>query len=181
MALAATRPTRIDPSAHIPAGPATPTLYLAFELGVREWKLGLTSGVGQPPRFRTVPARDLTALATELATAKARFGLAATAAVVSCYEAGRDGFWLHRALLAQGVANVVVDSASIEVNRRLRRAKSDRLDAGKLLGLLLRSAQGERRVWSVVHVPALADEERRQLHRELQQMTHERTRLCNRI
>ena len=181
MALAATRPTRIDPSADIPAGPVTPTLYLAFELGVREWKLGLTSGLGQPPRFRTLPARDLTALMTELARAKARFGLAATAAVVSCYEAVRDGFWLHRALLAQGVANVVVDSASIEVNRRMRRAKSDRLDAGKLLGLLLRSAQGERRVWSVVHVPAPADEERRQLHRELQQMTHERTRHCNRI
>jgi transposase len=181
MELAATRPTMIGWSPVSATPWATPTLYLAFELGVAEWKLGLTCGVCQPPRFRTIPARALTALWTELATAKARFGLAPTAPVMSCYEAGRDGFWLHRALLAEGVANVVVDSASIEVNRRLRRAKSDRLDAGKLLGLLLRAAQGERRVWSVVHVPTPADEDRRQLHRELQQLTQERTRRRNRI
>ena len=85
----------------------------------------------------------------------------------SCYEAGPDGFWLHRWLLAQGIANLVVDSSSIEVNRRARRAKTDRLDAGKLLQLLLRWAGGERAVWSVVHVPTPEAEAERQLTREI--------------
>jgi transposase len=98
-----------------------PTLYLAFELGNREWQLGCTTGFGQPPRERTIAARDLTALATEISRARRRFGLPAGARVCSCYEAGRDGFWLHRALTQQGVANLVVDSSSIEINRRARR------------------------------------------------------------
>ena len=71
----------------------------------------------------------------------------------SCYEAGRDGFWLHRWLIAQGIDNLVVDSASIEVNRRARRAKTDRLDGDKLLSMLMRYHGGERRVWSVVRDP----------------------------
>src|SRR5207245_11473167 len=97
---------------------------LAFELGNRDWKLGFTTGFGQPPRERTIAARDLAALATELTQAKRRFALPAEAPVLSCYEAGRDGFWLHRALAAQGIANLVVDSSSIEVNRRRRRLTS---------------------------------------------------------
>src|SRR5213083_3735179 len=80
-----------------------PTLYLAFELRNRDWKLGFTTGFGQPPRERTIAARDLAALAAELTQAKRRFALPAEARVLSCYEAGRDGFWLHRALAAQGI------------------------------------------------------------------------------
>src|SRR5262249_6822632 len=95
------------------------------------------------------------------AKAKRRFRLPADAPVRSCYEAGRDGFWLHRHLTANGVDNGVVDSASIEVNRRQRRAKTDRLDAGKLLNLLLRYHGGERKVWSIVPVPSVADEDAR--------------------
>ena len=158
-----------------------PTLYLAFELGNRDWKLGFTTGFGQPPRERTIAARDLAALATELRQAKRRFALPAEAPVLSCYEAGRDGFWLHRALVAQGIANLVVDSSSIEVNRRRRRAKSDRLDVRKLLTMLLRYATGERRVWHVVHVPTPAQEDRRQLHRELLTTKRDRARVTNRI
>jgi transposase len=101
--------------------------------------------------------------------------------VVSCYEAGRDGFWLHRALTARDVVSHVVDSASISENRRARRAKSDRLDATALVRLLLRHHAGERGMWSVVHVPSVADEDRRQLHRELFTLTRERTRQVNRI
>ena len=107
----------------------TPVLHLAFELADQRWKLAFTPGLGQRPRVRTVPARDLDAVRQEIARALARFGLPATTRVVSCYEAGRDGFWLHRALTALGIANQIVDSASIEINRRLRRAKADRLDA----------------------------------------------------
>src|SRR2546430_16492193 len=108
---------------------AADTLYLAFDLGNRIWKLAFTTNAAQPPRIRTMPARDLERLKREIAGARARFGLSPDAPVVSCYEAGRDGFWVHRALTAIGVTNHVVDSASIEGNRRGRQAKSDRLDA----------------------------------------------------
>ena len=101
--------------------------------------------------------------------------------VRSCYEAGRDGFWLHRHLVAEGIDNRVVDSASIEVNRRQRRAKSDGLDARKLLTMLLRYDAGEKKVWSVVRVPTVAEEDRRQLHRELRTLKQERTRVVNRM
>lgn len=159
----------------------TATLYLAFELGNGKWRLGFTTGLEQKPRERTIPARDVDALLREIARAKERFGLAAGARVVSCYEAGRDGFWLHRYLAAQGVENRVVDSSSIEVNRRQRRAKTDRLDVGKLLRLLLRYEAGERTAWSVVRVPADAEEDARQLHRELLTAKRDRTRVTNRI
>ena len=99
----------------------------------------------------------------------------------SCYEAGRDGFWLHRWLIAQGVENVVVDSSSIEVNRRARRAKTDRLDVAKLLALLVRWLEGERKVWSVVHVPSPDAEAQRQLTRELATVREDRKRVRNRI
>ncbi len=80
---------------------ATPVLHLAFELGQTKWKLGFTTGLGQRPRQRTIAARNLVGLAREIERAKARFGLGAAVPVVSCYEAGREGFWLHRWLLAQ--------------------------------------------------------------------------------
>ena len=158
-----------------------PLLYLAFELGDSNWKLGFTIGIGQRPRERTIAARDLDALQREIHLAKRRFGLPETAPVLSCYEAGRDGFWLHRYLVEQGVQNLVVDSSSIEVNRRQRRAKTDRMDVGKLLGQLIRYRSGERKVWSVVRVPSPKDEDDRQLHRELSTLKKERTRQINRI
>lgn len=101
--------------------------------------------------------------------------------VVSCYEAGRDGFWIHRALEMLGVENHVVDSAAIEVNRRARRAKTDRLDAAKLVGMLLRYLSGETRVWKVVRVPTEEEEDRRHLHRELKTVKGARTAVTNRI
>jgi transposase len=158
-----------------------PVLHLAFELGQTRWKLGFTTGLGQRPRERTIAARDLGKVAEEIGRAKERFGLAPDAPVVSCYEAGRDGFWLHRYLVAQGIASHVVDSASIEVNRRRRRAKSDRLDVGKLLFQLVRYRAGERKVWSVVHVPTEAAEDGRQAHRELLTLKRDRARVTNRI
>jgi transposase len=101
----------------------TPTsLLLAFELGQRTWKLGFSVGLGHPPRLRQIAAGAVGLLADEIARAKARFGVPPDAPVISCYEAGRDGFWLHRYLHAHGIANHVVDSSSIEVNRRARRA-----------------------------------------------------------
>jgi transposase len=162
---------------------STPTgvLYLAFELGDTDWKLAFTIGVAQKPRWRSMQARNLPRLLEEITKAKKRFGLPADAPVRSCYEAGRDGFWLDRYLRSCGVDNSIVDSASIEVNRRKRRAKTDRLDAANLLSLLLRFYNGEKKVWSVVRVPSLTAEDARQLHRELAELKDERTSHSNRI
>lgn len=158
------------------------TLQLALDLGNTTWKLGFRGGGrAQPPRLRTMPARELTVLKQEIAAAKQRFHLTDDAPVVSCFEAGRDGFWLHRALTRMGVTNHVVDSCSIERPARRRQVKSDRLDTTALLEKLGRYLEGDRHGWSVVHVPSLADEDRRHLHRELTTLTWERTRLINRI
>jgi len=156
-------------------------LYLAFELGSKEWKLGFTVGFGQKPRERTVLAGDLAGVKREIGRAKRRFGLSEDARVLSCYEAGRDGFWLHRYLVQLGVVNLVVDSSSIEVNRRARRSKTDKMDLGKLLTMLMRYDNGERKVWSVVRVPTVEQEDSRQLHRDLEALRGERTRHINRI
>lgn len=161
--------------------PVSQILYMAIELSNTNWKLGFTIGFGQAPRLRSLRARDLKGVEAEIKLAKKRFGLLESTAVLSCYEAGRDGFYLHRYLVKQGVTNLVVDSASIEVNRRKRRAKTDHLDVGKLLTMLMRYQQGEKKVWSIVRVPSLEVEDRRQLHRELTVLKSERTHHINRI
>jgi transposase len=153
---------------------------MAFELSEKDWKLSLSDGERSPSHY-AVAAGDTAALLECIAKAKARCGLAPEASVHSCYEAGRDGFWLHRWLTEQSIDNVVVDSASIEVNRRARRAKTDRLDADKLLSMLIRYHAGERRVWSVVRVPTPEQEDARRAHRELGRLGHERTAHINRI
>jgi transposase len=172
----------MPPAATRPNASRVPrTLYLAFELGNAEWKLAMTTTVDQAPLVRTMPARDLATLDTEIARAKVHFGLRASAPVQSCYEAGRDGFWLHRYLVSRSILNSIVDSSSIEVNRRRRRAKTDRLDACKLVTMLIRAAGGEKKVWSVVKVPAPAAEDQRQVHRELLFVRRDRGRHTNRI
>lgn len=155
-------------------------LFVSFELGKTTWTLGITRGVGVAPWVTAVPAGDLAAVTRTIATARRRLGVA-TGPVVSCYEAGRDGFWLHRALTAQGLTNRVVDSASIEVNRRARRQKTDRIDAIKLVMMLVRVWQGEPRVWREVHVPTEAAEAARHVSRERTALVKERTRLENQI
>jgi transposase len=158
-----------------------PTLYVAFELSKKEWKLALTSGFGVEPWLRTVAAGDLRGVEDAVRQGRRRFGLPAQALVVSCYEAGRDGFWIHRALTQLGIRNRVVDSASIEVSRRARRAKTDRLDALKLVRMLVRVCCGERQVWSEVRVPTAAEEAARQVSRERTALTQEQTRLINQM
>ena len=171
----------MKPTIHATERNPQPTLYLAFELSDQDWKLGFTVGLGQPPRQRKIAAGDTTALKQEIVLAKQRFGLPADTPVLSCYEAGRDGFWLHRFLESEHITNLVVDSASIEVSRRGKHAKTDRLDVEKLLSMLLRYHAGESRVWSVVQVPSLAAEDQRHLHRQLLALKGERTRYVNRI
>ena len=174
-------PASLRANSKLTSSPSETVLYVALELSSDSWKLGFATGPGSSIRRREVAARDLPALWQEIAAAKRKLNVAPDAAVKSCYEAGRDGFWLHRALTAQRVENVVIDSSSIEVNRRARRAKSDGLDVVKLLSLLLRHAAGESRVFSVVQTPTPEQEDARQLHRELQTLKQEGTEHFNRI
>jgi len=151
-------------------------LYLAFELSRKKWKLGFSDGKKAQIRQVTIEAGDLEACRKEIGKAKQRLGMQESAKVRSCYEAGREGFWLHRALVEMGIENIVVDAASIEVNRRQRRAKTDRMDVEKLVRQLVRYWRGEQDVWRVVRVPTPEDEDRRQLHRSLEVLKEERKR-----
>ena len=154
-------------------------LYIAFELSNSKWKLAFCDG--SKIRYKTVKAGDLDQLQVEIDLAKRKFKMIEDVRVVSCYEAGRDGFWIHRYLESQGIENLVVDSASLEVNRRKRRAKTDRIDVAKLMRMLLRYWGGENKVWSVVRVPSEQDEDARHLHRSLESLKNERTMHRNRI
>jgi transposase len=157
------------------------TLYLAFDLGQVHWNVVCSTGFGQQAREVRITAGAIGQLTTEIAFAKRRFGLPSDAPVVACYEAGRDGFWLHRCLEAHQVRCLVIDSSSIEVNRRQRRKKTDRIDAGKLLRLLMRFSLGEEKVFSVVNVPSPQEEDQRHLHRQLKTLSADETRITNRI
>ena len=166
---------------HATQSSGSQTLFLSLELAKSTWRLTCSIGPGVAPRERRIAAGAEAVLIAELAHAKRRFGLPEDAPVRSCYEAGRDGFWVHRWLTRFGIENVVVDSSSIEVPRRARRAKTDRIDGRKLLAMLLRVAGGERGVWKVVHVPSEADEDRRHLARTRRAVKSDRTRAMNRI
>ena len=99
----------------LPGSVREPLLSVAFEVGGKSWKLGMTSGFGTRPWVTSVVAGDWAAVRRVLVRAKARFGLSATAPVVSCYEAGRDGFWIHRALIGEGIGNRVVEIEDVSV------------------------------------------------------------------
>ncbi len=126
-------------------------------------------------------AGQLWSMWEQIKLAKEKLGLAAGCEVISCYEAGRDGFWIHRTLEEGGVSNVVVDSASIEVNRRQRRAKTDKIDVKALLRQLQRLFAGEHKAMSVVRVPSVEAEDSRRLHRERERSLKERGAHCNRL
>jgi transposase len=148
------------------------TLYLALELSKKSWKLAFSAG-GQKVRTTTVAGGSVADVLRATTAAKAKFGLAAKCRVLSCYEAGRDGFWIDRALSEAGFTNLVVDAASIEVDRRQRRAKTDRLDATKLVHQLVRhDERGDR--MRAVRVPTPEEEDARRPHRELDRLKTER-------
>jgi len=151
----------------------TTRLYLAIELSKKTWKLAFSDGKAKRARIRTLPARDLQTLREEIEQAKKHFGLEASVPTVSCYEAGREGFWVHRAVTEKGIQNIIVDAASIDIKRR-KRAKTDRIDAESLVRKLIRYHAGEASVWSVVRVPSEEAEEARQLHRDMAVLQRER-------
>jgi transposase len=155
-------------------------LYLAKELSHKKWKLAFSDGRAMRARIRTIAARDFQALGEEIGQAKKHFQLAPDVATVSCYEAGREGFWVHRALEEKGITNVIVDAASIDIQRR-KRAKTDRLDAESLVRKLVRYYGGERDVWSVVRVPSPEAEDARHVHRDMVVLQRERNQHRMRI
>jgi transposase len=144
-----------------------------LELSDKKWHIAASDGGTRISEY-TVGAGETLRLLELVERARGRFGLPKEAPVLSCYEAGRDGFWLHRFLVANGIGNYVVDAASIEVNRRQRRAKTDRLDNGKLLSMLVRFAWGEKKVWAVLRVPTVAEEDARRPQRERERLLKER-------
>jgi transposase len=154
-------------------------LYMSLELGDKSWTLTASDGRHRPSRY-SVQAGDTAAVLDCARRTKQRCSLEPQAKIHSCYEAGRDGWWLHRWLTGQGIDNLVVDAASIEVNRRARRAKTDRLDGDKLLAMLRRHHAGER-VWAVLREPTPEQEDARRTHRELARLYQECTAHMNRI
>lgn len=158
-----------------------PMLFMALELGSKKWKVAFAIGLGHRPRIVQIPAGNLLRLWAEIGRAKDALGLTRAAGVRSCYEAGRDGFWLHRALTAQGIINVVVDPSSITVDRRKRRAKTDRIDGTALVVQLQHALAGDRRGWREVRVPTVQAESDRQLQREWETVRQDRTRIRNRL
>jgi len=158
---------------------APAVLYLAFELSVENWHLRF--GNGSRHRNRVIEARDLTELWDEIELAKEKLKLPEDALVVSCFEAGRDGHWLHWALTAQGVMNLEVASTSIKVRQQGKHRKTDRLDVRALHTQLYHYCQGERDALQVVNVPSREDEDAMRLARELSQLKKERTQHTNRL
>ncbi len=161
-------------------------LHLAIEMGEAKWKLAFSDGRvkanGQLRVYeKTLEGTAWVGLGEAVKRAKERLKVGASSSVVSCYEAGQDGFWPHRQLEALGIANRVVDSASIEVNRRHRRAKTDKLDVRKLLEMLVRAQGGERGVWREVRIPSEEEEDRRRPHRELERLKGEEKQHRTRI
>jgi transposase len=150
-----------------------------MELSKKTWKLAFSDG-GQKVRTAAVHGGAVAATLRVCTAMKHKLGLPSDAPVLSCYEAGRDGFWIHRMLTAAGVTNLVVDPASIEVDRRERRAKTDRLDAAKLVVQLVRHAERGDRM-RVVRVPTPAEEDARRPGRELERLKKERTSHACRI
>lgn len=147
------------------------TLFIAFELSAKKWKLGFSNGLKH--RITTITAGDWDCLLNEISLAKQKLHCTEQCAIFSCYEAGRDGFWIHRALIQSGIQNVVIDSASIEVSRK-KSAKTDNIDVKALLRLLMRYITGEKEALTIVRVPSVEDEDRRRISRERERLVKER-------
>jgi transposase len=159
------------------------TLFVALDLSKATWLVALHSPAADKVSLHRLAggeAQDLLAL-IERKRDQAQAALACPVQVMSCYEAGYDGFWLHRLLCASGIDNRVLDAASILVDRRSRRAKTDRLDAAALLRTLMALERGEPRVCRVVRVPSPEHEDGRRRSRERARLVNERGQHTSRI
>jgi transposase len=158
-------------------------IFVAIELSKKSWMAAVLTPLADKISLHTLPAGDGEALLMLLGQTRRRVAAALSRPVeiVSCYEAGYDGFWLHRLLVAHSVKNRVFDPASLQVSRRARRAKTDRIDVHGLLRALMAHLRGEPKVVSVVRVPSAEDEDARRPHRERDRLIRERVQHVNRI
>jgi transposase len=165
-----------------PAGCEYATVYIAFELSKAKWQLGIMIAGAEKMSRYGIDGGNLAELSSVLARARAKAEqLGKPVRILSCYEAGLDGHWLHRWLTANGILNHEIDASSIEVNRRARRAKTDRIDLAQLMRSFLAHLRGEPRVCSMVRVPTPEDEDRKRRTRERERLLKERTGHSNRI
>jgi transposase len=156
---------------------------IAIELSKKSWIVAVNTPLSEKIGRHTVKpgdGKELLDLCERIRTRVAR-ETKKCVEIVSCYEAGYDGFWLHRLLEAHGVRNYVIDPASLQVDRRARRTKTDGVDVQRLLRSLMAYLRGEPKVWSVVRVPSIAEEDDRRLHRERDRLINERIQHVNRI
>jgi transposase len=161
----------------------TARCLFAIELSKQSWIIGFITPLSARIGHRILSGGDWKGLLKLIDEVRARVSreMGRTVEIMSCYEAGYDGFWLHRQLEAHGVRNYVIDPASLQVDRRMRRVKTDRIDTERLLRSLMAYLRGEPKVWSVVRVPSVAEEDARRLHRERDRLVSERVQHVNRI
>jgi len=159
------------------------TLFASLELSKSKWVVTINSPGSEKFSRHLVEGGDgaglIDLLSRSRAKAEQRYGVPVKAIVIQ--EAGLEGFWIHRLLIANGIVSHVVDAASIAVPRRHRRAKTDSIDGETLLRTLMAWARGERRVCSMVQAPSPEEEDRRRLTRERGALLEERIRHTNRI
>ena len=163
--------------------PSENTVHVAIELAVSSWLVAARLPGAEKVRLHRIEGGDtaaLLALIAELRSSASR-KLGGVAEVACCFEAGRDGFWLQRLLAAHGIAAHVLEPTSVLVNRRARRAKTDRLDAEGMLRVLAAWLGGDRQVCSMVRVPTPEEEDAKRPHREREHLVREKPRLVNRI
>ena len=163
--------------------PSENKVLIAIELSVSSWFVAVRLPGSEKSRLHRVEGGDTTALLALIRDLRSRAEtkLRHAADVACCFEAGRDGFWLHRLLTAHGAIAYVLEPTSILVNRRARRAKTDRLDAEGMLRVLAAWLGGDRQVCSIVRVPTPEDEDAKRPHREREHLVQERQRLENRM
>jgi transposase len=159
------------------------TIFIAIELSQKSWLVTLHSPDRDRISRHKLEGGDHVGLLAliEKTRSRAEQQLSGSFRVVSCYEAGYDGFWLHRLLLAAGIMNFVFDAASIPVEQRGRRAKTDRIDGELLLRTLMAHLRGEPRVVRIVKVPSVEQEDARRASRERERLVKEQTAHTNRI
>jgi len=158
-------------------------IYVSIELSRKSWLIGIHTPLADKVGLHKLEAGDSVGLLALIRrfTEKIVRATGKPVTVLSCYEAGYDGFWLHRILNEAGHNNLVIDPASIQVNRRARRAKTDRIDAIGMLRALMAFKRGEEQVFSVVQVPSVEREDARRIHRERERLIKERIQHVNRI
>jgi len=159
------------------------TIFVAIELSQRSWLVTLHSPDRDRISRHKLEGGDHAGLLALIGRERDRASrtTGGVPAVASCYEAGYDGFWLHRLLLAAGITNHVFDPSSIAVDQRARRVKTDRIDGEKMLRTLMAYLRGEPRVVRIVRVPSVEQEDTRRASRERDRLVKEQTGHSNRI